>query len=114
MRLRALWLIAVLLICSGVRAEAVPRYVLLDLGTLGGPSADAYGVNNFGNAVGRSRTATGEEHAFLWWNGTGQPAPTVVSAVQAASDAGTLSEAEAGTSPYRHAILRNLGEVILY
>jgi len=70
MRLRALWLIAVLLISEGVPAEAVPRYVLLDLGTLGGPAADAYGVNNFGNAVGRSRTATGEEHAFLWWNGT--------------------------------------------
>lgn len=40
--------------------------VLQDLGTLGGKESAAYGLNNFGQVVGASETATGQIHAFLW------------------------------------------------
>jgi probable HAF family extracellular repeat protein len=42
---------------------------ITDLGTLGGDYSDAFGVNNDGTlvqVVGRSRTASGVVHAFLW------------------------------------------------
>jgi probable HAF family extracellular repeat protein len=37
-----------------------------DLGTLGGSSSKANGVNIYGQVVGVSETASGEQHAFLW------------------------------------------------
>jgi probable HAF family extracellular repeat protein len=42
---------------------------LFDLGTLGGSSSDAYGINEAGDIVGRARTATEATHAFLYSNG---------------------------------------------
>jgi probable HAF family extracellular repeat protein len=41
------------------------------LGTLGGTSSRANSVDDFGNAAGRSETASGEHHAFLWQEGNG-------------------------------------------
>ena len=45
------------------------RYVPTDLGTLGGSSSWARGINDAGQVVGTSHTASGEEHAFLWQDG---------------------------------------------
>ena len=40
--------------------------VMTDLGTLGGPSAQARGINPQGQIVGSSDTSGGETHATLW------------------------------------------------
>jgi probable HAF family extracellular repeat protein len=47
-------------------AIATPSYIITDLGTLGGNSATAYGINNLGQVVGASDTAQSASHAFLW------------------------------------------------
>lgn len=43
---------------------------ITDLGTLGGASSVAYGINASGSVVGRSDTRAGYPHAFLWQGGT--------------------------------------------
>jgi probable HAF family extracellular repeat protein len=45
---------------------ASPQYELVDLGTLGGASSWASGINNQGQIVGRSTTAEGIAKAFFW------------------------------------------------
>ena len=39
---------------------------MIDLGTLGGTLSRANAINDSGQVVGRSETASGESHAFLW------------------------------------------------
>jgi PKD repeat protein len=39
---------------------------MIDLGTLGGSSSCAYGINDKGQIVGSSDTQTGTSHATLW------------------------------------------------
>jgi probable HAF family extracellular repeat protein len=39
---------------------------ITDLGTLGGSYSYAYGINDLGQVVGYSRTASGRDHAVLW------------------------------------------------
>lgn len=44
-------------------------YTIIDLGTLGGSTANAHGLNNFGHVVGEADLPDGRRHAFLWKNG---------------------------------------------
>jgi probable HAF family extracellular repeat protein len=44
-------------------------YSITDLGTLGGDSSEAFGLNNLGDVVGAGTTAAGATHAFLYRNG---------------------------------------------
>jgi chitinase len=58
--------------------------VLQDIGTLGGPHANAFGVNEVGQVTGTADLAGGSvHHAFIWTNGsmvdTGTSRPTVSS-----------------------------------
>ena len=46
--------------------------VVRDLGTLGGATSLAFGHNDRGQIVGRSRTANGEQHAFVYDQGVMQ------------------------------------------
>src|SRR2546425_478458 len=55
-------------------ASAQP--VIMDLGTLGGTSSFAFGINDAGQVVGNSTTASGQVHAFLWTLGGTDGVPT--------------------------------------
>jgi probable HAF family extracellular repeat protein len=48
------------------RAEET-QYTVTDLGTLGGAWSEAFGLNGSGLVVGRSETAAGKQHAFLYY-----------------------------------------------
>ena len=58
---------ALLLVLSPGRASAASSYTASDLGTLpGGSSSFANGVNDRGEIVGSSDTASGLQHAFSY------------------------------------------------
>ena len=67
------WLIGIALVgMSAVwaaRMISVPRYNIVDLGTLGGRSTVIRSVNASGIAVGSSQTAGGAWQAFAWFDG---------------------------------------------
>lgn len=46
-----------------------PRYVIIELGTLGGWSSVALGINERGQVVGGADTHEGWRHAYLWESG---------------------------------------------
>lgn len=46
------------------------QYTFRDLGTLGGGFSQAFFVNKFGAAGGISSVSNGDQHAFLWRNGS--------------------------------------------
>ncbi len=56
---------------AGIQAQAQTSYTYRDLGTLGGTSSRANGVNNFGQVVGWSILANGDRHSFYWSSATG-------------------------------------------
>jgi probable HAF family extracellular repeat protein len=47
-------------------ATVAPTYTVKDLGTLGGPSSSAFGINDAGQVVGWASTSHGGSHAFLY------------------------------------------------
>ena len=73
-----------------------PGQGVQDLGTLGGTVSVAYALNELGQVVGYSTTATGARHAFRWTPGTGM------------QDLGTL---DGGTSTTARGI-NDLGQVV--
>ena len=50
---------------------AAVSYTVTDLGTLGGTSSHAYGINNSGQVVGDADGISLTVHGFLWESGTG-------------------------------------------
>jgi probable HAF family extracellular repeat protein len=53
----------------GAGSAAAQTYAIEDLGTLGGGTSLAYGINAAGQVVGLSALASGREQAFLWGPG---------------------------------------------
>lgn len=60
-----------------LRFTSHPPYRCLDLGTLGGRWSLATALNNRGQVVGQSHTASGQSHAFLWQAGKMQDLGTL-------------------------------------
>jgi|SRR6185312_140478 len=75
----------------------VPRYRIIDLGTLGGPASEAQAINERGQVAGWSDTPGGVRHAFLYSDGVMQ-------------DLGTLT---GGSDSYATA-LNDRGQVVGY
>src|SRR6266545_2475214 len=70
MRKVVLLTIAVAALVVAQPAAASAQLPIIDLGALGGTFSDARAINERGQVVGESTTASGEVHAFLWQDGT--------------------------------------------
>lgn len=54
---------------AGAARSGGPSYTITDLGTLGGLSSAAFGINNLGQVVGGADLSDGKRHAFRWDSG---------------------------------------------
>jgi probable HAF family extracellular repeat protein len=62
--------LAFLVAIGGIAARPSAQVTIRDLGTLpGGSFSEAFAINDRGQVVGRSRTASDSVHAFLWEDG---------------------------------------------
>src|SRR5262245_17966926 len=68
-RMIALSLLALSFVAVAATAPLAARFRVVDLGTLGGASSEATGLNNSGEVVGWSRDETGAARAFLYRDG---------------------------------------------
>lgn len=59
------FLASVLIVVAHVEGQPL-RYIARDLGTLGGPTAQAFAVNIAGHAVGASTRSDAHVHGFVW------------------------------------------------
>jgi probable HAF family extracellular repeat protein len=85
------------LLAAGASLAWAAQYTVVDLGTLGGTSSEAYGINDIGQVVGWAYpSGTTTWHAFLWSGGVMQ-------------DLGTLG----GTESKAYGI-NSLGQVVGY
>jgi probable HAF family extracellular repeat protein len=69
-RIATFMVAAATLLAATVRAQptTAQQYAIIDLGTLGGESSQAAGLNNLGEVVGSAQTPDGASHAFLYRN----------------------------------------------
>ena len=84
------------------RAVLFSNNIVLDIGTLGGAEAYAYGINDRNEITGQSYTASRSAHAFLYSDGV-------------MHDLGTLSDINhvpPGTAQSNGADVNNLGQVV--
>ena len=89
-------------------ASASAQLSIIDLGTLGGIYSAGQAINNRGQVVGESYTASGELHAFLWQDGTMADLGTLggpFSNAEAINDRGQITGFSQNTSHKFHAAL---------
>ncbi len=72
-----LFLLTVSALLLGLGNPPVPRYQIMDLGTLGGSASAAWGLNDLGQVVGWSDLADDSRHAFLYSDGAMQDLGTL-------------------------------------
>jgi len=93
---------------SLVPSAVEPRVTMIDLGTLGGATSYGRGINDRGQIVGGSDTSSGEQHAFLWENGTMTDLGTLggmESAAWGINDRGQIVGGSDTSSGEQHAVL---------
>lgn len=61
--------VAAWILVPGGSGRATPPYKIVDLGTLGGSTSTARGINASGQVVGFAETADGQQHAFVYSEG---------------------------------------------
>ena len=91
------------------------RYVLTDLGTLGGTESWANAINNSGQIVGTSVTSDGAEHAFLYSGGSMSDLGTLsggtMSGATAINDYGQIVGGSSVSGSAEHAFLFSGGSM---
>lgn len=90
---------------SGTHAVIWNNGVIQDLGTLGGPTSEAHGINNLGVVVGFSDTPSDGQRAFVWQGGTmteiGALPGDISSRADHINDSGTVVGASEGSGGVR-------------
>ena len=100
---------------STVYAQSVPacpQISIIDLGTLGGTFSSGVAINERGQVVGASETASGEIHAFLWHQGVMTDLGTlggITSEVRAINERGQVVGSSETVSGNLHGFLWHQG-----